>query len=73
MKSVLKTKSEKAEEKYPHLGISITDKQIVLFYGSKRGMIVHGGNTPRPIGILSNTWDMDCFIPYTGEVTLSND
>lgn len=59
--------------KYPTL-MQYEDKKglVVLFIGESRGIVVNAEGDWDTIGAYSEEWDMGCFIPFDGSVTLSN-
>ena len=79
MKAVINEKETPVEEsKYPYLGKA--DKQvekqfIVLFTSYKTGVVVQTDKEAYwPLGQFDTHWaEDDCFTPFTGSITLSND
>ncbi len=47
---------------------------IVLFYKTECGTIVHTKNsaTKKAVGDHDTVWSMECFIDFTGTISLSN-
>ena len=62
---VTKTKKE-SEIKYPYIGETEDNSQIVLFSEHKKGVSLRTGE-------YSSSWNMCFFKPFTGTITLSND
>ena len=60
------------DPKYPCLMIGKDGKNIVLFHGNGKGMVVGLPTAMYCQGYYSAKWDMDTFAPYNGTVTLSN-
>jgi hypothetical protein len=64
-------KKEKKEKKYPYLGIS-NNKRIILFTGHNVGITLDQGESSHTVGIYFDIWEENRFIPFTGEIVLSN-
>lgn len=64
------------QPEYPCLKVGNTSKElVVLFFRAGEGTVVHpSDNNPfvHSVGYTSKTWEMDMFVPFTGEVVLSN-
>jgi hypothetical protein len=57
---------------YPWLGEALNG-QVVLFHSSNCGIVlVKSLESERKVGRYSDMYNMDCFKPYTGTLTLSN-
>ena len=57
---------------FPKLMISESTGVIVLFKSPKIGTVVFSGTSKNVAGHYERNWLKDCFIDYTGSVTLSN-
>lgn len=57
---------------YPCLMIG-SDGSIVLMKAPCEGVVLIEGGSGYEIGYEANNWSMDCFKPFNGEITLSND
>lgn len=73
MKVEVKEKGNKIEIKYPCLMKSSNYGVIVLFISQKCGTCLDVGHSNNELGEYSDYWDMDCFSPFDGEITLKND
>lgn len=75
MKVTVKEKEPEVNEKtYPYLGIS-TSKVIVLFTSISDGINSNGFCLYSPFhnkGYISSHWFERDFVPFTGEIVLSN-
>ena len=79
MKSVIERAEENKEIKYPCLMESGKNGQVVLFAADSQGTLVFSSDhdhsisdRPSDIGYYIQHWDMSCFTPFTGKITLSN-
>lgn len=65
---------EKSNEiKFPCL-MKAEDNLVVLFSANKTGVVlVNDDDEENKIGEYSCIWDMQCFEPFNGEITLEND
>ena len=79
MKAVInEKKTPVAKIKYPYLGKAdgAVEKQfVVLFTSYKTGVVVQANYEANwPLGHTATRWAEDeCFTPFTGSITLSND
>jgi hypothetical protein len=77
MKAEVIEKEEKQEKsKYPYLGVSKHDGDIVFFSDSETGMCIASKNKSRIGQYLakgSTSWDEDYFKKLNGKVILEND
>lgn len=76
MKSEIVMKEEDQKERtYPWLGISKKGKNVVvLFITFGEGVVVSTGtNDIYRIGYFTDTWDVENFYEFKGQVILSND
>lgn len=65
--------SDLGDKKYPQLKIT-KDKCIVLFSSDSTGVCLEKGTTDNEFGEFCRTWaEEDCFVPFNGTITLSND
>lgn len=62
-----------ARQGYPWLGESARTGAVVLFNAPGEGTVLHPSEADVPLGLFSDQWDMDVFVGYDGEITLSND
>lgn len=60
------------ESTYPLLGIVLRTGCIVLFTSFGCGAVLHQASANTSLGYHSNSWMMDEFKLYLGEITLSN-
>jgi len=60
---------------YPMLMIDDDKEMIVLMTADGVGTVIthYENKAPWPVGYHITTWAMECFTPFNGEVTLSND
>jgi hypothetical protein len=72
MKAVINEKETPKEPEYPCLMIGGTSKSVILFLTPRVGTVVYSAGC-HDIGYYSNSWGMECFTPFTGSITLSND
>lgn len=72
MKSIINFDEKKPAITYPCLMRGTRNGSVVLFTGDEKGTCVHaeGANV---LGEYSDIWIMDCFEPFNGTITLSND
>jgi hypothetical protein len=79
MKAVINEKETPVEKrKYPYLGKAdkkVEEQFVVLFTSYKTGVVVQTNDkTYWPLGHTDIRWaEYDCFTPFTGSITLSND
>ena len=67
----VETKTNNQEIEYPFLGIS-KEGRIVLFRKFRIGIVIFAPkNDVGSQGYFSETWDMVCFEPFTGSITLT--
>ena len=71
MKVEVKEKGNKI--KFPCLMKEYEFGTIVLFNKDKCGVCIENGTSNSIIGEYSDYWDMYCFEPFDGEITLKND
>ena len=72
MKSTIEHAPKKPAITYPCLMISAMNGSVVLFTAGSKGTCVHAGGGDY-LGRYSDIWKMDCFEPFNGTITLSND
>lgn len=66
-----KPQSLDSKSSYPVLGVN-KGGRVILFTTEGSGVVVIKGEDNRPIGYSSNSWYMPYYLPYSGEVTISN-
>jgi len=72
MKAVINEKETPVKPKYPCLKQSKYGV-VVLFYSYRRGTVVAGVDITDP-GQFREDWEEDdCFTPFSGSITISND
>lgn len=71
IKSVVDREEKHSGWNYPCLGIA-KDGLIVLFSAEEVGVVIRPSDDYR-CGYYADDWDMVCFTPFTGTVTLSNE
>jgi len=71
MKVEVNEKAKREEDEYPCLMIEYSG-MIVLFSGYSIGTVLNETHGWKP-GEFSDGWDMDCFKPFHGTITLSNE
>ena len=57
---------------YPFLGIS-EEKRIVFFFAEKTGIVLADPTLTHSIGYHSLFWSMECFRPFQGKLTITNE
>jgi len=72
MKSIIEHAQKKPAATYPCLMISTYNGSVVLFTEHEIGTCVHAG-VDNILGEYSGIWDMDCFEPFNGTITMRND
>lgn len=66
-------KDGKPEEEYPCLMMHHKSEMIVLFVSPTEGTVVSLGKELRYFfGEVCIDWNISCFVPFTGSVTLRN-
>jgi hypothetical protein len=73
MKAEVEIEEVKKDKKYPYIGISDNNNQIVLFTSYQTGITLHNGNSDNKIGDFYDCWHEDRFKEFKGSITLSND
>lgn len=71
VKSKIVEVEEKAEA-YPCLKINIISDIVVLFKSKHIGVVVYQKNSNYKVGYINNFWTSESFIPFDGEIKLSN-
>ena len=72
MKSTIEHAPKKPAITYPCLMRSTRNGSVVLFTERGEGTCVHA-RVDNILGEYSDIWDMDCFEPFNGTITLGND
>ena len=73
MKVVVNDGQLSEEIKYPCLMKENTCDLVVLFTSSCKGTVICTSSDWLYVGEYCNEWNMDCFNPFKGKITLSND
>jgi hypothetical protein len=58
---------------YPIILKSISTAGVVLFIEEGTGVVIHPGSTSTITGAMLENQGMNGYVPFLGEITLSND
>jgi hypothetical protein len=74
MKSFVKAHTKQAEVEYPCLkqATDIDGQTIVLFTDYDTGVCVHTTQPENHVGMYSEAWTEEIFLPFNGEVIIKN-
>jgi hypothetical protein len=75
-----KSKNKSVKSGYPMVMEWVSDLSkpdrglLVLMSEHEVGTVIYAeGRSDHTVGVYADDWDMKSFVPYTGEVTLSNE
>ena len=73
MKSVMVDNKKEGDCNYPYLGINSGGDRVILFTEEGKGTVLYSkDNAYYPSGWHSEGWIEENFLPYEGEIHLSN-
>jgi hypothetical protein len=65
--------AEKPKIKYPYIGVSVFNGNIVLFTEPGKGTVLSCDETESYVGYMTDNWDEHNYELFNGSITLSND
>jgi hypothetical protein len=64
--------SSPSDTKYPVIMENIQENLVVLFKSRKQGVVIYSTTDSFRLGFFSNSWEMQNFRKFDGEIQLAN-